>query len=179
MSTTHQTIIRSRGFIARDCFAVERIVNACFPADGWTAEDREQIIADLPSVYTGSLLCIVASLSDTSRAFSTDAPICGLITIRLTPDIAHVSTMAVLPEYRRAGVGSHLLAHAKSKLWTRQKVTLHVHERAVAAQLLLRSEGFKCVAIMPPWGADAAWHWEKRYEFEYLKGRDDVAMARS
>lgn len=60
-----------------------------------------------------------------------------------------ISNVAVLPEFRRKGVGSQMIARLACRLtrFSRNEIRLTVRESNLAAQLFFRSLGFKAVSI--------------------------------
>jgi ribosomal-protein-alanine N-acetyltransferase len=68
---------------------------------------------------------------------------------RLHGKCIELLTLAVLPQYRRASIGTQLLARLASKLHPgrRNRITLQVHERNLPAQLFLRSCGYSAVCV--------------------------------
>lgn len=71
----------------------------------------------------------------------------------------HLLDVAVHPDFRRHHVASLLLSSLKdSATKQRHSLTAKIHERLVPAQMLLRSQGFRCITTVPrayPSGDDA------------------------
>lgn len=78
-----------------------------------------------------------------------DDQIVGYILFDLMPGRIYVANMAVDPKYRRMGLGSKLIDKIKRKLTDvgRNRISTHVNERNLGAQLFLREHGFRCERI--------------------------------
>jgi ribosomal-protein-alanine N-acetyltransferase len=90
-----------------------------------------------------------------------------------------VLDFAVLPEFRRAGVGRQMLAKLVGKLSThrRTRITLHVRETNLPAQLFFRIQGFRALEVSREHYADTG---EDAYLMSYLLDEsvlDDHAPA--
>jgi ribosomal-protein-alanine N-acetyltransferase len=75
--------------------------------------------------------------------------IIGYVCLRTILDVTHVSNLAVLPEFRRRGIGSMLLQDALQELKhsgiETNLVTLEVRESNIAAIRLYEKFGFKII----------------------------------
>ncbi|HWQ04882.1 MAG TPA: ribosomal protein S18-alanine N-acetyltransferase [Longilinea sp.] len=82
--------------------------------------------------------------------------IIGMIVVWMILDEAHVATLAVHPEYRRRGIGQHLLANALLEAQKSGAVLafLEVRKNNLAAQALYRRFGFVEDGIRPHYYAD-------------------------
>ena len=71
-------------------------------------------------------------------------------------DEAHISNIAIHPEYRRKGLGRKLLAHLLELAVERRatKATLEVRPSNLAAQRLYGSFGFEVIAVKKNYYAD-------------------------
>src|SRR3990172_2930618 len=75
----------------------------------------------------------------------------AMAVVWMVVDEAHIATIAVHPNYRRAGVGTQLLQHilksaVKERMFT---VTLEVRESNSVAQAMYREFGFEVVGRRP------------------------------
>lgn len=174
MSTTHpakQFACRSCGMISRHARHVTAIAHECLEG-----RDLEQFLEDWPHVLSGHASAYVAiSLPHPSGPFRTDGPVCGFLVLRVFGETVAIRSQAVAHEYRRCGVGAHLLGHAKSKLrGIRRSAFAMVGERNLAMQLCLRSEGFRWTETLPdPWGEG-----QDRYSLDFRRGIEDVLLAK-
>ncbi|MBE6426226.1 MAG: GNAT family N-acetyltransferase [Thermoguttaceae bacterium] len=75
--------------------------------------------------------------------------IIGYLIYEMHENALKILNIAVLPEFRRKGVGSQLVARLACFLarHTRQEMQLSVRESNLSAQLFFRSLGFKAVSI--------------------------------
>ena len=82
-------------------------------------------------------------------------------------DKAHISNVAIHPEYRRKGLGKKLLAHLLELAVERRatKATLEVRPSNIAAQRLYGSFGFEVIAVKQDYytdeGEDALIMWSE------------------
>lgn len=168
-STTQQFVFRSRVYLPRDYRDIERIALTSLRG----VELEQFVDDDAPAIQSGALLCLVASpVNWLYGQFVSEGPPIGFIAIDPHNERVYVSSLAVLKDHRRRGVGAHLLGHAKSKLrGSRLAVWSYVNERNVPMQQLLKSEGFLCTEIKPGNPDDS-------YLFQFRRGIEDVAMAR-
>jgi ribosomal-protein-alanine N-acetyltransferase len=74
-----------------------------------------------------------------------DGKLVGMIVVWLIVDEAHVATLATHPEYRRRGIGKHLLAHALRHMIQdgARGSFLEVRESNLAAQEMYRKFGYE------------------------------------
>jgi len=122
---------------------------------------REMAYDDLSQVYAIEKLCFTTPWSINSFKYELnhkdtilkvaifDNKIIGYICIRTILDVTHILNIAVLPEFRRRGIGSMLLRVALDELsLVRQDinmVTLEVRESNTAAIKLYEKFGFKVI----------------------------------
>jgi ribosomal-protein-alanine N-acetyltransferase len=83
-------------------------------------------------------------------------PIVGFVGVWLTPDEAHIVTIAVRESHRGRGIGELLLIAAieLATLNDREVVTLEVRASNQAAQALYEKYGFRSVGIRPRYYSD-------------------------
>lgn len=118
--------------VKHDSKELLRIERASF-ADPWTNKDFIQTLA-VPNV-----VCRVAERED---------QIVGYIIWECHKQYMHILNMAVMPECRGHGIGSHLLKDLEYHLGERWKrVSAEVREENVVAQKFLKANGFRCTHI--------------------------------
>ena len=90
----------------------------------------------------------------------------GFMIYELHKSRIHVLNFAVLPEYRRSGVGCQMLAKLTAKLSTqrRSRIILEVRETNLAAQLFFRENGFRAVSVLHSYYSDTP---EDAYIMQY------------
>lgn len=90
----------------------------------------------------------------------------GFMIYELHKSRIHVLNFAVLPEYRRSGVGSQMLAKLTAKLSTqrRSRIILEVRETNLPAQLFFRENGFRAVSVLHSYYSDTP---EDAYIMQY------------
>jgi [ribosomal protein S18]-alanine N-acetyltransferase len=90
----------------------------------------------------------------------------GFMIYELHKSRIHVLNFAVLPEYRRSGVGSQMLAKLTAKLSTqrRSRIILEVRETNLPAQLFFRENGFRAVSVLHGYYSDTP---EDAYIMQY------------
>jgi ribosomal-protein-alanine N-acetyltransferase len=95
-----------------------------------------------------------------------DDRVVGFMIYELHKTRIHVLNFAVAEEYRRAGVGSQMLAKLIAKLSSqrRSRVILEVRETNLAAQLFFRENGFRAVSVLRSYYADTP---EDAYLMQY------------
>lgn len=78
-----------------------------------------------------------------------DAQIIGYVIYEMLDDSIKILNICVMPEFRRKGVGSQMVARIAFALphSPRKEINLTVHESNLDAQLFFRSLGFKAVNI--------------------------------
>ncbi len=81
----------------------------------------------------------------------------GFMIYELHKSKLHIMNFAVLPAYRRFGVGAQMAAKLISKLSShrRTRVTLAVRETNLAAQLFFRVQGFRATRVMRSYYEDS------------------------
>lgn len=106
--------------------------------------------------------CMVAEHNENKQ-------VVGFIIYELGKNWAQVLNFAVVPEYRRQGIGTEMLAKMIEKLSfkrERVRVRLEIRERNLPAQLFLRANGFRAVRILHNCYEDTS---EDAYVMEYYK----------
>ncbi len=73
-----------------------------------------------------------------------DMPV-GYLVYQARRDALHVRRMGVFPSWRRRGAGLALLRELRRVMGSKRLLTASVGERNVAAQMMLRSAGWRCV----------------------------------
>lgn len=78
-----------------------------------------------------------------------DERVVGFMIYELHKHKLQILNFAVHPEFRRAGVGSRMIAKLVGKLspQRRSKILLYVRETNLSAQLFYRSRGFKAIEV--------------------------------
>jgi ribosomal-protein-alanine N-acetyltransferase len=74
----------------------------------------------------------------------------GFMIYELHKSKLHIMNFAVLPAYRRLGVGGQMAAKLISKLSShrRTRITLAVRETNLSAQLFFRAQGFRAMRVL-------------------------------
>ena len=123
-----------------DLAGVLRIERISFPT-AWTPESYLREIHNVNSYY------MVARYQGTVVGYA------GMWVIQ---DEAHVSTIAVAPEYRRRGLGEALMRHLMVTARSRHAIlmTLEVREHNLIAQTLYRKLGFQTHSFLPHYYGD-------------------------
>jgi len=103
----------------------------------------------------------------------------GFMIYELHKNKLHILNFAVHPSYRRAGVGTQMVAKLISKLSShrRTRITLEVRETNLAAQLFFRSQEFKALRVLRTFYEDSG---EDAYLLQYKlidDTSDDVEEA--
>jgi ribosomal-protein-alanine N-acetyltransferase len=90
----------------------------------------------------------------------------GFMIYELHKTRIHVLNFAVAAEYRRAGVGSQMIARLSAKLSAqrRSRIVLEVRETNLTAQLFFRENGFRAVSVLRSYYADTP---EDAYLMQY------------
>jgi [ribosomal protein S18]-alanine N-acetyltransferase len=81
----------------------------------------------------------------------------GFMIYELHKSKLHILNFAVLPDYRRGGVGLQMVAKLISKLSShrRTRITLEVRETNLCAQLFFRAQGFRATQVMRSYYEDS------------------------
>jgi ribosomal-protein-alanine N-acetyltransferase len=92
--------------------------------------------------------------------------VAGFMIYELHKNRIHILAFAVHPDFRRSGFGKAMIEKLVSKLafQRRNRITLEVRETNLAAQLFLRSLGFRAMNILPNYYKD---HNEDAFVFRY------------
>jgi ribosomal-protein-alanine N-acetyltransferase len=124
----------------QDLAVVIEIDRLSFPSS-WSPESYLRDLRNRNSHY------IVARLGD---------EIIGYAGMWLVADEAHISTLAVRPERRRAGLGSRLLSDliAAARARGAARITLEVREANLAARSLYAKFGFRTKGFIPRYYGD-------------------------
>jgi ribosomal-protein-alanine N-acetyltransferase len=95
----------------------------------------------------------------------------GFMIYELHKNKLHILNFAVHPSWRRASVGSQMVAKLISKLSShrRTRITLEVRETNLAAQLFFRKQEFKAVRVLRGFYEDSG---EDAFLMEYRFGTD-------
>jgi [ribosomal protein S18]-alanine N-acetyltransferase len=95
----------------------------------------------------------------------------GFMIYELHKNKLHILNFAVHPAYRRAGVGIQMVNKLVSKLSShrRTRITLEVRETNLAAQLVVRSQGFKAVKVLRTFYEDSG---EDAFQMNYRLADD-------
>jgi ribosomal-protein-alanine N-acetyltransferase len=95
----------------------------------------------------------------------------GFMIYELHKNKLHILNFAVHPSWRRASVGSQMVAKLISKLSShrRTRITLEVRETNLAAQLFFRKQEFKAVRVLRGFYEDSG---EDAFLMEYRFGDD-------
>jgi ribosomal-protein-alanine N-acetyltransferase len=88
-----------------------------------------------------------------------------------------VLNFAVAEAYRRAGVGSQMIAKLAAKLSNqrRSRIILEVRETNLPAQVFFRENGFRAVSVLRSYYADTP---EDAYIMEYRYSPESQPVAR-
>ena len=97
----------------------------------------------------------------------------GFMIYELHKNKLHILNFAVHPSYRRAGVGTQMVAKLISKLSShrRTRITLEVRETNLGAQLFFRSQEFRALRVLRAFYEDSG---EDAYLLQY-KLADDTS----
>lgn len=101
----------------------------------------------------------------------TDDRVIGFMIYELHKNRLHILNFAVHPSARRVGIGAQMIAKLVNKLSThrRQKITLAVRERNLAAQMFFRTFDFKATRVLRNYYEDSG---EDAFQMEYRVGSD-------
>lgn len=124
----------------RDLTALRHLEQVCFPQDAWPIWDLIGVltfpnVVRLKATAEGRLVGFIAA------------------DIRRTENLAWIATLAVLPEYRRKGVGSALLSACEARLDV-ARIRLSVRASNRAALQLYTRFGYRHHSIWPGYYAD-------------------------
>jgi len=96
--------------------------------------------------------------NDCSRCWvaEADGRIVGMLVLWVIVDEAHIATIAVHPDYRRQGVGEHILRETlkSAKVEGVVRATLEVRAGNMAAREMYRKFGFEIVGTRPRYYKD-------------------------
>ncbi|MGL6194475.1 MAG: ribosomal protein S18-alanine N-acetyltransferase [Thermoguttaceae bacterium] len=126
--------VNIRWMVRRDMSEVLTIEKSCFEY-AWSEEEfmrclRQRNCIGMVAEYKGRVV--------------------GFMIYELPKTKIHLLNVAVLPEFRRLGVGIQMIAKLIGKLSNqrRNRITLEVRETNLAAQLFFRSLGFRATEIL-------------------------------
>jgi len=124
----------------RDLNAVRAIEAICFPQDGWPLWDIIGVLT-LPNVVR-----LKAVQGDRTVGFiATD--------LRPAEKMAWIATIAVLPEYRRQGIGTALLQASEATI-SLPRIRLNVRVSNASAIRLYHQLGYRPVGLWPHYYQD-------------------------
>ena len=123
----------------RDLNALRIIEKACFPKDAWPLLDLIGVLS-LPNVVR-------------IKAIFHDQMIGFIAGDKKSADLAWITTIGVLPEYRRQGIASTLLAECETRLAS-SRVRLSVRQGNTSAIQLYRRFGYQMVGKWPEYYQD-------------------------
>ena len=134
----------------RDLNALRELEKICFPLDAWSLFDLVAVltfpnVTRLKAEHNGKMVGFIAGDPRPSQGFS------------------WITTVGVLPDYRRRGIGRALLNQCEEQLST-PRVRLSVRKENVNAIQLYRDEGYQTINI-----------WKSYYK----DGSDAVIMERN
>jgi ribosomal-protein-alanine N-acetyltransferase len=100
-----------------------------------------------------------------------DDRVVGFMIYELHKNKLHILNFAVHPLARRTGIGGQMVAKLVNKLSThrRQKITLAVRERNLAAQVFFRVHDFRATRVLRNYYEDSG---EDAFQMEYRVGED-------
>jgi ribosomal-protein-alanine N-acetyltransferase len=144
------TGVHIRWMIRRDMPEVMRTERASFEY-AWTEDDF------LRCLRQRNCIGMVAEEND---------HVAGFMIYELHKTRLNVLNFAVHPTVRRVGIGGMLIAKLEYKLVShhRQKITLAVRERNLAAQMFFRSHGFQATKLLRNYYEDSG---EDAYHMEF------------
>lgn len=102
----------------------------------------------------------------------------GFMIYELHKTKLHILNFAILPAYRRLGVGVQMVSKLVSKLSShrRTRITLEVRETNLAAQLFFRSQGFRALRVLRTYYEDSG---EDAFLMQYHLTGDSTDDAES
>lgn len=130
----NETKVQIRWMMRRDMHEVLAIENECFEF-AWTEEEFVRCVRQRN--------CIGMVAECQGR-------VVGFMIYELLKTRIHLLNVATLKEFRRHGIGSQMVAKLLGKLGNsrRNRISLEVRETNLAAQLFLRSLGFRATEIL-------------------------------
>ncbi len=107
----------------------------------------------------------------------------GFMIYELHKSKLHIMNFAVLPAYRRFGVGGQMAAKLISKLSShrRTRITLAVRETNLSAQLFYRAQGFRAMRVLRSFYEDSgedAFLMQYSFAGDTADDQDDEAVNR-
>jgi ribosomal-protein-alanine N-acetyltransferase len=143
--------VHIRWTIRRDMPEVMRIENECFRDFPWSEQDWLTCLANR------NCIGMVAEVEEC---------VVGVMVYDLLPKGLHLLNFAVRPDCQRIGIGTALVNKLKSKLSQdrRTRLSLHIRESNLPAQLFFRAQGFRAVSVVKDHYEDTP---EDAYLFQY------------
>jgi len=123
----------------RDLGALRHLEKVCFPQDAWPLLDLIGVLS-LPKVIR-------------LKAVSQEQMIGFVASDQRSNDLAWIATIGVLPEYRRQGIASALLAECENQLDV-ARIRLSVRSGNTGAICLYESFGYQRVDTWPEYYQD-------------------------
>jgi ribosomal-protein-alanine N-acetyltransferase len=123
----------------RDLGTLRQLEKVCFPLDAWPLLDLIAVLS-LPNIVR-----LKAVINDQMVGF-----IAG---DRKSKDLAWIATIGVLPEYRRMGIATELLAECEGLLQV-GRIKLSVRRGNEAAMQLYEGLGYRRVGLWPAYYTD-------------------------
>lgn len=126
--------IHQRWMILKDMDFVVDIENLCFEFP-WNWEDFRK------TLRCNNTIGMVTELDET---------VIGYMVYELHPNRLHLMNLAVHPDFQRQGVGKAMIDWLKRKLnhERRNRITLHVRETNLPAQLFFKDMGFRATSVL-------------------------------
>ncbi|MBI4463212.1 MAG: ribosomal protein S18-alanine N-acetyltransferase [Acidobacteria bacterium] len=130
-------MIQSREFAPQDMEAVLAIAAASPEAAAWNRQGYEQILA-----HSGNSFCRVAEQ---------DGGVVGFVCFRVVEGEAELLNLAVLPSFRRRGIGAFLVSQALREVADKgaKRIFLEVRDSNFPALRLYECLGFEPVGRRP------------------------------
>lgn len=146
---TKKGFVDVRWYDRRALAALEHVHRICFPTEGWTKADFREF-----ANKSGQIV----------KAVFMDEEIIGSFLYRMSADEVRIARIAILPEFQRQGIGSHVVRTlvGPQSPNRRRVYTARVREHNLAAQLFFTRKilGFSCVETDRGFyedGSDAYW----------------------
>lgn len=142
METRQRTDVHIRWMIRRDLQDVLRIERQGF-ATPWTFDDFQN------HMNLRNCICMVATF---------EGQVVGFLVYELLYNRFHIVNMAVDPQSLRRGIGTQMVDLLKEKMRRRMRhrITLHVGENNLEAQLFFKRLGFRAESVLKGHWGDGA-----------------------
>ena len=130
---------------------------------------RRMTLADIPTVHEIDMLSFSLPWSERSFRFEltenpvargwvaeVDGKISAMLVLWFIVDEAHIATIAVHPDFRRQGIGEHILLHALKDVQGEgaRRAFLEVRIGNLAAQAMYKKYGFEVAGVRPRYYRD-------------------------